>query len=85
MIQQTSLLAYRSLEKIGAKQKMCYNAIKTLNAASNYDIARLLGWEINRVTPRVKELREMTLVEEAYRDIHPITERKVIFWRVVNA
>lgn len=83
MVQQTSLLAYRSLERIGQKQKVCYETIKRMGAASNYDIARALGWEINRVTPRVKELRELNFVEEAYREVHPATDRKVIFWKVI--
>ncbi len=80
-MQQTSLLAYRSLERVGLKQKRCYEVIQRASV-SNYDIAKALGWEINRVTPRVKELRELGLVEEAYRDKHPITERTVIFWKV---
>jgi len=80
--QQTSLLAYAQLEKVGVKQKMCYNAIKRLEHAANYDIAKDLGWEINRVTPRVKELREMGLVQEAYKSMHPITERTVIYWEI---
>lgn len=82
MLQQTSLLAYKSLEKIGTKQRMCYSAIKRMGSAANYDIARELNWDINRITPRVKELREMGLVQEAYKSLHPITDRKVIYWEV---
>jgi DNA-binding MarR family transcriptional regulator len=48
----------------------------------NQDIAERLGWEINRVTPRVMELREMNLVVEAYRDVNPKTNRKCIYWKV---
>lgn len=85
MIQQTSLLAYRQLEKIGAKQRACYGEIKRQGSAANYDIAHNLNWDINRVTPRVKELRELGLVQEAYKAMHPITERTVIYWEVVEA
>lgn len=84
MIQQTSLLAFKKLENIGSKQRACYNVIQREGSASNYDIAKELNWEINRVTPRVKELREMGLVEEAYKAMHPITERTVIYWSVVE-
>lgn len=83
MIQQTTLWAYRKLEKIGRKQRMCYDSILRLGSASNYDIAADLEWEINRVTGRVKELRELGLVQEAYKAMHPITERTVIYWEVV--
>lgn len=81
---QTSLLAYRSLERIGAKQQACYRAIKNLGSASNYDIAQYLGWDVNRVTGRCKELRELNFVEEAYRDLCPATNRTVIYWRLVD-
>ena len=82
-MQDTSLEAYRKLEHIGSKQKACYKVIEVLGAACNYDIAGELNWEINRVTPRVKELRDLGLVEEDYRAVQPITKRKVIYWRVV--
>lgn len=84
MQQQTSLLAYRQLERIGAKQRACYTVIKREGSTSNYDIAHHLGWEINRVTPRVKELRELGLVREAYKSLHPITDRTVIYWEATE-
>jgi len=84
MYQQTSILAYRKLENIGQKQLRCYDTIKSLGKAANYDIAMRLGQPINTVTPRVKELREMGLVQEAYKDRHPITHRTVIYWEIVQ-
>lgn len=80
-MQQTSLMAYHTLEKVGQKQKACMRVIRELGEACNQDIARTLKWEINRVTPRVKELRELNLVEESERRINPLTGRKVIYWR----
>ncbi len=82
MFQQTSLLAYIDLKDINAKQQQVFRMIERLRYACNQDIARELGWEINRITPRVLELRDKKLVEEAYRDINPETKRKVIYWRV---
>lgn len=81
-MQQTSILAFRALERVGQKQKACYRVIEQLENACNQDIGRMLGWEINRVTPRVKELRELSLVEEAYRDIYRPTGRTVIYWKL---
>lgn len=80
-MQFTSLSAYKKLERVGRKQMDCFKVIEN-SPASNFDIARELGWEINRVTGRVKELREMDLVEEAYREVHPVTNRRVIYWQV---
>lgn len=81
-MQFTSTSAYHKLENIGRKQMDCLEVIEREGAASNYDIAKALKWDINRVTGRVKELREMNLVEEAYRDVHPVTNRRVIYWKV---
>jgi hypothetical protein len=81
-MQQTSLESYDRLKDLGMKQKACYDVINSRVAACNYDIAKALGWEINRVTPRVMELRERNLVVEAYRDINTETDRKVIYWKV---
>jgi hypothetical protein len=81
---QTSLLSYRKLERIGSKQRMCYDVIKRLGGAANYDIAEQLKWPVNRVTPRVKELREFGFVQEAYKMLHPVTDRKVIYWEVTD-
>lgn len=80
-MQQTSLLSYRRLERIGAKQLRCYELIEK-GAVCNWDIADRLHLPINSITPRVNELREMGLVEEAYKDINPATDRKSIYWRV---
>lgn len=82
MLQQTSILAFKNLKNMGFKQRRCYDVIERLQAACNQEIAKELGWEINRVTPRVMELREFGLVEEAYRDKYPPTNKTVIYWRV---
>lgn len=81
-MQQTSLFAYRDLENVNMKQKACYGVINKNGAACNYDIAHILKWDINRVTPRVLELREKGYIEEAYRDVNPATNRTVIYWKV---
>ena len=83
-MQDTSLSAYgEAKEKMGAHQSQVHYIIRQKGDISNLDIARLLNWPINSVTPRVKELRDKGLVEEAYRDIHPETGRRVIYWRAV--
>ena len=64
MIQQTSLDAFTSLireGKINANQTIILDVFKAHDPMplSNSDIARILGWGINRVTPRVLELRRL--------------------------
>lgn len=83
-MQLTSLEAYRKLERVSQKQRECYRVLKSLGPLPNLHIADKLGWPINRVTPRIKELRDLGLVEEAYRDVDPMTDRKAIYWRVTE-
>lgn len=56
MIQQTSLLAYREV-KLGERQKQVLEALEEIQPATNKQIAKHLGMEINSVTPRCLELR----------------------------
>ena len=80
-MQQTSLLALEGLKDIGKKQRACLDLLRAHRALCNQEIAKLLNWEINRVTPRIKELRSRGKVEEAYRDVYTPTNRMVIYWR----
>jgi DNA-binding MarR family transcriptional regulator len=82
-VQQTSIDAYRELYDLGQKQADVLWALERLVTACNMDISYYLGIPINTVTPRVKELRDMELVEEDHRAPNPITGKVVIYWRVV--
>jgi hypothetical protein len=82
MIQQTSVLAYETAkERLGEKQQIVYKAIKANPDISNGELAHVLGWPINSVTPRVFELTDMMLVTEACRRKDKHTGRTVIAWK----
>jgi len=84
MIQETSLEAYKVLiPELGNLQETVYNCIIEHPGMSNHDIARYLGWEINRVTPRVKELRDKGLVIVSHHKTDGITSRRVICWKTI--
>lgn len=84
MIQNTSLEAYRVLEPdLGFLQKTVYEAIQSNPGFSNHNLAFHLGWEINRVTPRVKELRDKGLVVCIGMKKDEVTNRNVMVWKVV--
>ena len=74
--------SYYLLDDLGEKQKKVYNLLRRSGALSNRMIAKKLGWEINTVTPRVKELRERDLVELAGLTVDNDTKRQVVAWRV---
>ena len=63
---QTSLNAWLHVkENLGRRQREVLIALHHLKEATNMEIANYLGWSINRVTPRVLELREMGLVKQS--------------------
>ena len=84
MIQQTSFQSYLDLVNSGGlsgKQATVYRTIAELGEACNLDLSRKLGWPINQVTPRTRELVLMGKVEQAGKDINKFTNKTVIYWR----
>lgn len=51
---------------------------------TNSEIAQALGWSINRVTGRVKELREAGILEESRKRQCAVTLRDVHAWCIVT-
>ena len=83
MIQQTSLEAYSSIKFcLNDMQKTVYNAILCHPNMSNKEISIFLNWDINRVTPRVFELREAGLVFSSGDKVDSVTNRRVLCWSV---
>jgi DNA-binding MarR family transcriptional regulator len=64
MIQETSLEAFGKV-KIGQAQQSVLTVIKMFDGRTNAELGKYLDWPINRITPRVKELREKGLVVDA--------------------
>jgi len=86
MITQTSLQSYYNevLPNIGKNQQIILETLKSMSSASNMMIADKLGWSINRVTPRINELRKLGLVVEFKIDYCLITHRNVSYWGIFN-
>lgn len=83
-VQDTSLDAYHFdvLLHLGEKQKRVLEALKRgKRPVCNQELADHLHQPINTITPRVNELVGKGLVEEAFRDIYPKTNRRVIYWK----
>lgn len=61
MIQDTSLEAWRFMkDKLGYAQKQVFAAISQYPNSTNAELAGILDWPVNRITPRVGELRKKT-------------------------
>lgn len=85
MIQQTSLLAYESIQhELGERQKIVLDGLKDLGEATNLMIAKHLGLPINSVTPRIFELREKRLVEQSHTAFCKVSKRLAKYWRVLK-
>lgn len=82
VISHTSREAYGSIsKKLGEKQQIVLEALGELGVANNRGIASQLGWEINRVTGRMNELRKLGRVELAHTSVSE-TGVKNKYWRV---
>lgn len=81
-VAQTSLWSYGNLKGLTGKRAEVYNVILNHGPICNADIADLLGWSINRVTGRTKELRELLKVQEAYKKRYQPTGQLVTYWQV---
>ena len=85
MVNQKSIDSYNELIAdgiISARQHQVLKCLKEeLGQATNRMIAKSLGWDINRVTGRITELRNKNLVEYAGDYYDQDTERTVNLWK----
>lgn len=82
-VTQTSLMAYLDgLKTLGPRQQMVLKVISTRVGICDREIMKELGWEINSITGRRKELEKMGLIEVAYEEPYEPTNRTVKFWKI---
>lgn len=89
MMQQTSLAAWEKTKlKIGAAQRAVLHTLKRLNeltlrGATDQEVAKALGWSINRVTPRRGELYKKGLVRQGENRQCSVTKGQAAEWWVL--
>lgn len=80
MIQQTSLEAFEGIATdLSSKQDKVLKLFKRYGLMCNEEVARLLSWPINCVTPRVLELRNLGLLRQQGTKYNT-NNRKVMVW-----
>lgn len=84
MISPHSLAAYHSVVLSDRQFEVLRVMLDVGKPVNNRQLSVLLGWGVNRVTPRVLELRELGLVVEAVSALDPVTRRMSSFWKVAN-
>ena len=84
-VQSTSLLAFQSVQRgLSSRQEAVYKAFERYGNMTNKQVAHELGWEINSITPRVKELREQGLLWETGIRRDPVNGRPAKVWGVAR-
>lgn len=82
-MRQTSLVSYR-MNKGNTCEQRAYEIIATHGPLTDSDIAKLLRWEINRVTGRRNSLVRQGIVKKAGTIIKPDTNRPACLWGLDN-
>lgn len=78
----TSLVSWINLQpKLGERQYRVWCVIRDKGPLSNGEISQELGWPINCVTPRVKELRKFGMVSSAGKQPLGYREMLVHVWQ----
>jgi hypothetical protein len=81
MIKDSSHFAHKmATQNLGKKQKEVLDALRFFPDATNMEIAAHLKWPINRVTPRMRELRKQDLVLQAGRRTCKVTGGRAQAW-----
>lgn len=87
MLQDTSQKAYENeVKPTLAPRQLAVLAVFERSAGRDYtnsELAQELEWTINRVTGRVKELRESGHLEDSGKRMCRVTQREVHAWRPV--
>jgi hypothetical protein len=80
---QTSYPAYEeAIKKMGEHQRKVYATIDFLGQCTDKEIAAVLGWPINSVTPRRGELVSGGYVVSVGISVDMKTGRKVNKWKI---
>ena len=72
----TSIRAFAEIqEKLPDRRREVYKAVAENPNSSFYDIADVLGWNLNQVSNRINELINLGLIEKTGTEIHGKFER----------
>ena len=84
MTRKTQVDSLKQLKPtVASKRQTVYNVINYLKPATNRNIAKHLGWDINRVTGRVTELVNLGKVKASGTHKDNETNRTVTVWESI--
>lgn len=83
MLKETQLNAYSELLNKNQKQKNVLVAIDQLDGATLFELVEFLGWPVNRITGRLKELVNKGLViDSGFTKVNPKSRKSGIIWKL---
>jgi DNA-binding MarR family transcriptional regulator len=83
MIQETQREAYKELKDVESKRNLVLKAIYQYDGLTLFELVKILGWPVNRITGRVNELVAKELVKDSgRRRINPDSKKSGIVWVV---
>ena len=82
-VRDTSIATYQDIQTdLPKKEQAVINAMRRIDRpVCNAELAVILDWPINCVTPRVKSLRDKHRIVDAGKKKGPPAGRIVHFWR----
>lgn len=82
----TQLDAWNDLqETLGEKQQRVFKVIYSHGDATMFEVAKDLGWPINRISGRITELCAKGYIQDSTRRrLNPLSGRNVIVWEPVK-
>ena len=72
------------IDHLQPMRKHIFRAIQAAGPINNRGLKDLLNIDINRITGRVKELRDLGVVIEAFSRKDPVTKRTTAYWMAKN-
>lgn len=82
-VRQTSLEAYWEVKQsLGSRQRVVYEAFQMYGDMCDKEVKMWIGWDINRVTPRRKELVDLGWI--AHKGYKKFDGRKVMVWGLAH-
>lgn len=79
----TSKEAYStSYPKHGTNRHKVLKTIEIMGNCTDFQISKILGLSINRITPRRFELLESGLIEIHREGVDPLTNTKANYWKI---
>lgn len=87
MIPDTQMGAFSSLDNLGDKRQKVAEAIGgQAEGATLFELTKIIGWPVNRISGRVTELAEMSVIfDSGVRRKNPASGRPGIVWMARKA